>query len=198
MTEADSAEQLVARVAEGDPAAEEELYFRYRKGVTIILNRASAGLPVAADLAQETFSIVFEKIRRHQVREPAKIASFIWSTARFVAIEFFRKQRSRPDTIEVEEVGQIADDAPGPLDQVLSDETRVIARYVLGRLGSKRDREILYRFYVAEEEKESICADLGLSSLQFNLVLFRARKQYKKLYCSFAEKHGRHGMDGVK
>jgi RNA polymerase sigma-70 factor (ECF subfamily) len=41
---------------------------------------------------------------------------------------------------------------------------------------------VLYRFYVAEEDKQKICDDLGLTTLQFNLVLFRARARYKELY----------------
>ncbi len=44
-----------------------------------------------------------------------------------------------------------------------------------------RDRQILYRFYIAEEDKERICADLDLSSLHFNRVLFRARQRFKDL-----------------
>ncbi len=40
---------------------------------------------------------------------------------------------------------------------------------------------MLYRYYLAEEDKAAICADLGLSSLHFNRVLWRARQRFKKL-----------------
>jgi RNA polymerase sigma-70 factor, ECF subfamily len=49
---------------------------------------------------------------------------------------------------------------------------------------SERDRQILYRFYIAEEDKDRICADLQLSSLHFNRVLHRARERYRDLYKS--------------
>lgn len=55
-------------------------------------------------------------------------------------------------------------------------------RRVLAELPSDRDREILFRFYIAEDEKDSICRDLGLTSLHFNRVLFRARERYRELY----------------
>jgi RNA polymerase sigma-70 factor (ECF subfamily) len=55
-------------------------------------------------------------------------------------------------------------------------------RKVLGELKSERDRQVLFRFYVAEEEKEKICASLGLTSLHFNRVLFRARERFRELY----------------
>ena len=49
-------------------------------------------------------------------------------------------------------------------------------------LASERDRQILFRFYIAEDEKEAICRDLRSASLHFNRVLFRARERYRELY----------------
>jgi RNA polymerase sigma-70 factor (ECF subfamily) len=76
----------------------------------------------------------------------------------------------------------LADAAPGQLAQLLQKEKAGVVRQVLGELYSQRDREVLYRFYVAEEDKEQICIDLGLSSLHFNHVLFRARERFRNLY----------------
>ena len=45
----------------------------------------------------------------------------------------------------------------------------------------KRDREILRRFYVEDQDKEDICRALNLDSLHFNRVLFRAKKRFRKL-----------------
>ncbi|MCP4664535.1 MAG: hypothetical protein GY856_54820 [bacterium] len=47
---------------------------------------------------------------------------------------------------------------------------------------TERDREVLSRFYLAEEDKEQICCDLGLAGEHFKRVLFRARRRFKKLY----------------
>jgi RNA polymerase sigma-70 factor (ECF subfamily) len=52
----------------------------------------------------------------------------------------------------------------------------------MAELGSDRDRQLLFRFYVGEEDKDRLCRDLDLSSLHFNRVLFRARQRYKELY----------------
>jgi hypothetical protein len=57
-------------------------------------------------------------------------------------------------------------------------------------LGNERDREILLRFYIAEEDKDRIAADHGLTSLQLNRVLHRARQRYKEL---FLERTGKQG-----
>ena len=63
-------------------------------------------------------------------------------------------------------------------------------RRVLEELSTARDREILFRFYVAEEDKEEIAADHGLTSLQFNRVLHRARERYRALYVERIEPGG--------
>ena len=47
---------------------------------------------------------------------------------------------------------------------------------------SARDRAAIVRFYLDEERKEQICADLGLTELQFNLVLFRARNRLRQIF----------------
>ena len=52
---------------------------------------------------------------------------------------------------------------------------------VVESLPTPRDREIVRRFYLDEEEKEAICRDLGLSPLHFDKVIFRARQRMRKL-----------------
>ena len=79
-------------------------------------------------------------------------------------------------------MGDLPSPDGGPLERVLKNEQAKLVRRVLADLGLERDRQMLFRFYVAEEDKADICAALGLSSLQFNRVLFRARQRYKELY----------------
>jgi len=68
------------------------------------------------------------------------------------------------------------------LERLIELEHGQSVRRLLDELGVRRDREILHRFYVSSEEKADICEEWGLSSLQFNRVLFRARKRYRALY----------------
>ena len=52
---------------------------------------------------------------------------------------------------------------------------------LLDMLTVDRDRQILERFLVYEEDKDDICEDLGLDTVQFNKILHRARKRFKEL-----------------
>ena len=175
------AAELVRKIQAGDAAAESELVSRYGRGMTILIRRASSDASAVDDLYQLTFQIALEKIRRGDVREPEKLSGFICSLARNLVIDHFRKVAARRFTSPVEGA-RAADPAPGPLENLLKVEKASIVRRVLAELPSGRDREILFRFYIAEDEKNSICRDLGLTSLHFNRVLFRARERYRELY----------------
>ena len=71
---------------------------------------------------------------------------------------------------------------PPSQDARLQRRQRILAvRCLLAELKPNRDREILFRFYIEEEEKDQICAELGLSADHFKRVLYRARRRFRKL-----------------
>jgi RNA polymerase sigma-70 factor (ECF subfamily) len=161
---------------------EADLMRRYGRGVFVIIHKRVRNRSVAEELSQETFRIVLEKIRQGEVREPERLSGFITGVARNVTNNYVRRG-PRPDlVVGIEEAEYIADPAPNPLDRLLEQEKREIARQLIQQLPSARDREVLFRFYVDGDEKEQICEDLGLSSPQFNVVLCRALKRCKKSY----------------
>jgi len=179
--------ELVRRIRSGDAAAESELVSRYGRGVTILIHRSSGNASAVDDLYQQTFQIALEKIRRGDLREPERLSGFICSLARNLVIDHFRRAAAHRFPGPIEGTGA-ADPAPGPLESLLRAEKASIVRRVLAELPAERDREILFRFYIAEDEKDSICRDLGLTSLHFNRVLFRARERYRELYEETARK----------
>jgi RNA polymerase sigma-70 factor (ECF subfamily) len=182
--DASAGEVLVDRIRGGDGAAESELVSRYARGVRMIISRGTRDRSIVDDLCQETFRIAIEKIRRGDVRDAKRLSGFMCGLARNITVDHFRRSR-RADSVSATNE---TDPAPNQLERLLADEGAGIARKVLSELDSHRDREVLFRFYVAEETKARICADLGLSSLHFNRVLFRARGRYRALYETIAAK----------
>jgi len=172
---------LVRRVLAGERGAEEEIVRRYSRGVAIIVRRIAKDPFVTEDLCQETFRLVLEKVRRGDLREAEKLSGFICSLARNLAIDYFRQASRREMAEDIEVSRPVSDPAPDQLSVLLQKEKAGAIRQVLKELNSARDRELLYRFYIAEEDKERICADLGLSSLHFNRVLYRARERFREL-----------------
>ncbi|HKQ05071.1 MAG TPA: sigma-70 family RNA polymerase sigma factor [Blastocatellia bacterium] len=170
------------RVMAGDADAETELVERYKDGIAIIIGRVVRNDAVTDDLSQETFRIVLEKIRRGEVRDPERLSGFICSVAENLALDYVRRLRRKVNQEEIGEAEQIRDPRADQFAALLQKERGAIVRQVIDELKVERDREVLFRYYIAEEDKERICADLKLSSRQFNSVRFRALNRYRELY----------------
>lgn len=169
------------RIAAGDPDAEERLILLFGRPVALLLDRHTNGRPEAEDLFQDTFRIALQKLRHGELREPEKLPGFLAQLARNLAIEHYRKTARRRTEPASDTLPEIAASAPGQLGEILQREDAALVRRVIAELTNERDREILLRFYIAEEDKDRIAADLGLSGLQFNRVLHRARQRYREL-----------------
>lgn len=172
----EDAEDLVRRIEGGDRGAESELAQRYSRGVRIIIERNLSDSAAVDDLCQETLLLAIRKVRNGDLRESSRLAGFIASVARNLVIEHGRRRRTEP-------MGKTEPAAaPTQLEGLLRNERSRRVHEVLEALPSQRDREVLFRFYLTGEEKDSICERFGLSSLHFNRVLCRARDRYRELY----------------
>jgi RNA polymerase sigma-70 factor (ECF subfamily) len=181
---------LVSRIRAGERSAEDELVQRYSRGVSIIIGQSLADPSAAADVYQETFRLTLMKVRGGEVRDAERLAGFICGIARSLVIEHFRGAARLKARHEGEPDRQLPSLEPSQLDQLLRQERAALARQVLSELPSDRDRKILYRFYIEDDEKDQICADLGISALHFNQVISRARQRYKKIYESMGKGRG--------
>lgn len=189
-TEAEVAADLVRRIQAGDAAAETELVERYSRGLLYVLRRMAGDPALAEDLHQETFRIVLERLRVRGLEEPERLAGFLHRTAKNLFVAGYRKGVRRKTDGEAAGMEGVPDPAWGPLHEAVRQEEAALVRRLIGELDTDRDRQILYRFYIAEEDKERICADLELSSLHFNRVLFRARQRFKELLEGFEKRQG--------
>jgi RNA polymerase sigma-70 factor (ECF subfamily) len=176
---------LVERIRAGDAVAESELVQRFTRGVRAILRCAGREPALVDDLHQETMRILLESIRAGAVRDPAQLAGFVASLARNLATEHFRHlRRTEP---RGEAVLQLLEDpAPSAYEVAVHTEQAALVRRILDELPIERDRDVLRRFYLGQDSKDRICADYGLSSLQFNRVLHRARDRFRELWAQSA------------
>jgi RNA polymerase sigma-70 factor, ECF subfamily len=175
--------ELIAEIQGGNVHAEEEFVRRYTRGILIILRRSHEAAGTAEDLCQDTLRIAIDSIRRGEIVDPDRLSGFVCGIARNLVLNFARRAARREMTTDDHELCSLSPvSAPPQLDELLRAEQIRAVRRVLEELPGDRDRELLYRFYIVEEDKESICSDLGLSSLHFNRVLFRARERYRQLY----------------
>ncbi len=173
---------LVKRVIAGDSVAEEELVRRYKQGVAVIIDQIVRSQSLTEDVSQDTFKIVLGKVRRGEVREPERLSGFVCSVARNTAIDYIRRARHLKNQEAIGNAEQIPDSAPSQLEQILKQEKARVVRQIINELKIERDRDLLFRYYIAEEDKDKICSDLDLTRAQFNNVISRATARFKELY----------------
>lgn len=177
--------ELVHNIASGNQAAETELVRRYSAKIEFILRRRCRDFSMASDLRQETFIVVLQRLRERGIDDPDRLAAFIYQTAVNLAIGEARTYHRRNTHPDWELVANVADQQPLLGDQIEQEQRGEMIRKTLGQLRQPRDRQILRRFYLTEEPKQSICAALDVSAEHFDRVLFRARARFRKLL----EKH---------
>lgn len=134
---------------------------------------------LAEDLVNDAVAETLAKLHGQLIEEPERLGGFIYA----VAVNLLKNHRRRICNRGDLRVA-IFDDLPAGGDPTeCLDRTQLAARVwkVIEELPMQRDREIVKRFYLDEEEKESICADLDLTPGHFDRVAFRARQRMKVL-----------------
>jgi RNA polymerase sigma-70 factor, ECF subfamily len=193
--EAQISTELVRRIGQGDRRAEEELVRRYQRGLIYLLKRRTRDPQLALDLTQDTFRIAIEKLRQSPIEQVERVAGYLRATALNLATADGRKDRRRATTANSDAVDAAADHAAGPFDNVSAEQVQRIVRKLLDELPVQRDREILIRTYLEDEDKSSICEALGVDSAHYNRVLFRAKQRFRELLTSAASQRGLRVVD---
>jgi RNA polymerase sigma-70 factor (ECF subfamily) len=171
---------LVENISAGDPAAMEELYRLFHRGVRFYLCR-QLGLQELDDKIHDTFVIVVQAIRRGELREPERLMGYVRTVVRRqVAAHIDQVVHNRREVIELEDGFRLADIRNNPEESAIVDEQAGLMAQVL-RTISRRDREILTRFYLQEQSQEQICEEMGLSETQFRLLKSRAKRRFGEL-----------------
>ncbi len=171
---------LVSRVESGDSQAEDELVRHYVPTVRLILLRRTRNAQLANDLCQDTFVIALRRLRGGELRDPLALSAFIHKIAVNLSIEHFRYEKRfvyAPD--EIISLHQPQRDKK--VQHIDQGRARKLIDQALGQLGVARDREILQRFFLQDEDKTAICSDLHLRPEHFDKVLFRAKQRMRKL-----------------
>lgn len=179
--ERQAATNLVRRIASGDRTAETDMVQRYSRGLLYVLRRRTSDHSLAADLVQDTFCIAIERLRKGPIDQPESLAAFLYSTARNLLIAHQRKEWRRATVVDSDAVSAIPDESYSPYRDVSRAQNTKLVRQLLNELPVERDRELLERLYVQDQDKEEICRALGLDSLHFNRVLHRAKQRFRQL-----------------
>ncbi len=172
--------KIVERVRAGDTAAMEDLYALFGAGIRFHLYRRF-GTQDLDDRVHDIFVMIAEAIHAGEPREPDRLAGYIRTLLRRqIATSIERAVQTRRKQTGLDPGMLISDRAADPERRAIERQNMEIAMRVL-KSAPRRDREVLVRFYLEEQNAEQICRELDLTDTQFRLIKSRAKARFGKL-----------------
>ena len=187
--EAQESELLVERIVNGDKNAEEEIVKKYQAGLYIILKGQifKGNESILDDVIQDTWCVVLQKIRNNEIKERGKFNSYLIAVGRAQLVMHVRKIVSRK-TVSDDVLDLLQDEFTDPYELLKKVKKAQIVAQAIDQLPTQRDRDILKAHHLLEQNKETICENLGLSDAHFTRVIFRARNRLKQVLSSVFSK----------
>jgi RNA polymerase sigma-70 factor (ECF subfamily) len=168
---------LVQRIQANDQPALEELYTLFSRGIKFLIVR-QLGRQDIDDRVHDTFVIVVQAIQRGELRDPERLMGFVRTIVRRQIASFIEKNYTRRrDELDIDGNVKIADSHMSPEEGAIRSQNSQIMEDIL-RDCSRRDREILTRFYLLEQPQDQICEEMGLNDTQFRLLKSRAKQRF--------------------
>ncbi len=172
----------VAQEKQGmDRARIEALIAASYAGLRLTLRRRTGDPEVAADLLNSAISKAWENWQAGKISNPEQIAGYVYQVALNLLRNYRRSSSVRPDKrAPSQALENVAASTEGTQEWLTTRLMREV-RKIVESLPTERDRIIVKRFYLDEEEKGDICRDLAIDPLQFDKIVFRARARLRNL-----------------
>jgi RNA polymerase sigma-70 factor (ECF subfamily) len=168
---------LVDQIKAGQDAGMEQLYKLFSRGIRYYLCR-QLGPQELEDKVHDTFLIVVNAIRRGDLRDPERLMGFVRTVVRRqVAAYIEQAVHTRREQTDLETGISVADRKQNPEQEAIVRQKAELMKSALEAL-SKRDRDILVRFYLKEQTQEQICREMALTETQFRLLKSRAKAKF--------------------
>lgn len=176
--------ELVRACRDGDQAAWDELVARYQRLIYAIPRRGGLTEEQAADVFQEVFVTLFEKI--DEIEQPEKIRSWIVTTAKFKTWAVVRSSKGiySPETEEEmeQEMANLADEAPLADEMLIELEQQHLIRTALKQL-EERCQRILSMLYLRNSPASyaEVANAVGVGETSISPLRSRCLKKLEKL-----------------
>jgi RNA polymerase sigma factor (sigma-70 family) len=99
---------------------------------------------------------------------------------RQVAASIDQAVHKRREQVELDNNLTLTDVSGNPEERAMTEQRVNLMEDIL-RSVSRRDREILTRFYLHEQSQEQICIEMSLTETQFRLLKSRAKARFGEI-----------------
>jgi len=169
----------------GDADTEGHFIGYFNELIQIKLRARNCSRPLIEDVRQETFLRVFRALRSPAgIREPERLGPFVNSVCNNVLKELLRSQQ-RHGRPPADAPPDVPDGGPDVESRLLGEERCTLVHRVIDELPD-RDRRLLQALFVEEEDKNELCARLGVGRSYLRVLLYRAKASFRT---RLAERH---------
>ncbi len=162
-----------------DPVSNLAAVYRDFPGLRALILRRVRDPEAAADILQDAAVTTLEKLRSGEIAHPENLGGYLYRVALNHLRNHRRKDRSALSSSD--DLDELPASGNTDWENVRGRQWATAARRMLEEMPVARDREILVRFYLDDEDREQICRELRLSEEHFNRVIFRARNRFREL-----------------
>ena len=131
-------------------ALEGNLAQQYWERLRVFGARRLGDAALAEDLAQEVLRRVTEALRTGRVENLEALPAFVFQTATHLCMHHYRSRGREERALSRLAGMDPGNPAPGPLEVLMSEESRGVVRSALDRLDTS-DRDLLRRIYFDDE-----------------------------------------------
>jgi RNA polymerase sigma-70 factor, ECF subfamily len=169
------------RLKAGD--AETERHFWAYFSDLIRLKVRSRGMgALLDDIRQETFVRVLRTLRGPDgLRDPGALGAFVNAVCGNVILESGRAKKVAGAEPRTETDERPDATAPNAEAQILIEERKFAVRRVIDDL-EPRDRELLGALFLEEQDRDRVCARLGVTRDYLRVLVHRAKLEFKARY----------------
>jgi RNA polymerase sigma-70 factor (ECF subfamily) len=166
----------VRRLREGDGATEEHFAAYFGDLIRIKAVARLRSVHAADDVRQETLLRVLRNLRQGVIEHPERLGAYVNTVSNHVMQEMFRRDRRAGELPD--EAGEIPSGQASAETGLLQDERTDLVRRALSELAVK-DRELLQRIFLDEEDKDAVCEEFGVTREYLRVLLHRARSRLR-------------------
>ena len=166
-------------LASAQEDAQAQLVTTFSKRLKLALRSRLRSHQAVEDAYQETLLRVLAYFHSGKtLRTPASLPAFIESICTHVALESGRASR-RHDQFPAN-LPDPVDTSSNPERRLLSEERKRLIRRALQVLQA-RDRDVLTKLFLEEEDRRAVCERLNIGEEHLRLVLHRARARFRRV-----------------
>jgi RNA polymerase sigma-70 factor (ECF subfamily) len=172
----------VEKLRSGDVQVEAHFVSYFSELIRLKLRSRLSSNEAIEDVRQETFVRVIRLLRaKDGVRQADRLGAFVNSICNHVLLEHYRSKSKRESSLDDEPEAVFVQQGPTALSVLETEDTTKAVRKILSQL-TDRDRKLLQAVLLDERDKDSICAEFGISREYLRVLIHRAKQSFKSIY----------------